>query len=213
MREEVRAARAELAAVQKIPVHPVASDEPGIPERLRDLLRMVEEDVHVPLSSIPPSFRQTGQPIATQKLAVLMQDPQAKPEEFDRLWVEVIANLSKTNQDATPGEIADEFNRLAALEETSHKTPAPPLEEGKAAGGRGRARDPLAASVRPSFQALYQEHFPGVVAAVQRFGVPAQEAEDVAAAVFRAVFKALDPWLKAITYRTAREHLERGGAR
>jgi hypothetical protein len=212
MREEVLAARAELAAFQKTPDPPVASEEPDIPERLGDLLRMVEEDIHVPLAAIPPSLRKSGQPIVVQKLAVLMQDPEAKPEEFDHLWVEVVANLSKTNPDATLGEIADEFNRLAALEETSSQTAALPLE-GETAPACGRARERLAATVRPSFQALYEEHFPGVFAAVQRFGVPAQDAEDVAVAVFLAVFKAFDPWLKAITYRTAREHLERGGVR
>jgi hypothetical protein len=210
---DVHATRAELAAFQKTPVNQVTLEEPDTPERLVDLLRMVEKDVHVPLSAIPPSFRKSGQPIEMQKLAVLLQDPEAKPEEFDPLWVQAIANLAKTDPNAGIAELTGEFNRLVALEEAESQTPVPPSPEDEAAAPRAPGSDTLASPVKPSFQALFQDHFPLVFARVQRFGLPAQEAEGVTVEVFVAVFKALDPWLRAITYRTAREHLERGGAR
>jgi RNA polymerase sigma factor (sigma-70 family) len=70
---------------------------------------------------------------------------------------------------------------------------------------------------RPTFESLYREHFSGVLASVHRFGVAARDAEDVTQDVFIALFMAFDrydpsrplrPWVKAITYRTARDFLE-----
>jgi RNA polymerase sigma-70 factor, ECF subfamily len=67
------------------------------------------------------------------------------------------------------------------------------------------------------FTALFREHFVGVTSAVQRFGVHPRNAKDVAQDVFLNVLNALDrydpsrpfkSWLKTITYRTARDHLE-----
>src|SRR4051794_15976875 len=76
--------------------------------------------------------------------------------------------------------------------------------------------------MQPTFTALYREHAATVFDAVHRFGVHPRNAEDVVQDVFFAVFKALDrydparpfkPWLKTITYRTARDHLELGRTR
>jgi RNA polymerase sigma-70 factor, ECF subfamily len=92
------------------------------------------------------------------------------------------------------------------------------------------ARQPLrslpqastASSPHPTFTALFQEHFTWVLSAVQRFGVHPRNTEDVAQDVFVAVFNALGrydpsrpfkPWLKTITYRTARDYLELGRTR
>jgi hypothetical protein len=217
LQRELRATRAELAAcsVGRSPAFAKAAPrsrvDPDVPERLGELLRMVQEDIRVPLTAIPPSLRKSGQPIEIQKLAVILQDPEAKPDEFEPLWVDAIANLVKTNPDATLGEITREFNRLVALEEASSQTPVPPSPEDEATAARGAPGEAFAFPERPSFQALYQEHVAGVFAAVRRFGVPEKEAEDVAGAVFVAVYQALDPWLKTITYRTVRDHLKRGG--
>jgi RNA polymerase sigma-70 factor (ECF subfamily) len=61
-----------------------------------------------------------------------------------------------------------------------------------------------------------------VVRAVKRFGVPERHCEDVAQEVFVQVFHGLarfdparpfKPWLKTITYRTARDHLKRESTR
>jgi RNA polymerase sigma-70 factor, ECF subfamily len=68
-----------------------------------------------------------------------------------------------------------------------------------------------------SFAALFREHFAWVLSAVRWFGVHPRNAEDVAQDVFLKVFEALDrcdrsrpikPWLKTVTYRTARDHLK-----
>jgi RNA polymerase sigma-70 factor, ECF subfamily len=73
-----------------------------------------------------------------------------------------------------------------------------------------------------TFSVLFRQHFAAVRDAVLRFGVPTRNAEDVTQDVFLAVFKALGrydparpfkPWLKTITYRTARDHLELGRSR
>lgn len=216
LQRELRATRAELAACSGQPfplpanAAPRSRVDPDVPERLGELLRMAQEDMRVPLTAIPPWLRRSGQPIEIQKLAVILQDPKAKPEEFDPLWVDVIVNLLQTNPDATLGEITSEFNRLVALEEASSQTPVPPSPEDEATAARGAEGEELTSPERPSFQALYQEHVAGVFATVQRLGVPAEDAEDVTRAVFVAIFKALDPWLKTITDRTVREHLERG---
>jgi hypothetical protein len=105
---------------------------PDMPERLDALLRWAEA-IDVAEEDIPLWLRSSDHPIGLQKLAVFVQspnvlrpDPDAAPETFDPLWVRVLADLSRTRPDATFTEIADEFNRRAALEEGAARPPSKP---------------------------------------------------------------------------------------
>ena len=72
----------------------------------------------------------------------------------------------------------------------------------------------------PSFEALFEAHFDYVVLLIRLAGVPKAETEDLAQSVFLALFIAMEqgrydpsmdakPWLKATTYRIARDHMQR----
>jgi RNA polymerase sigma-70 factor, ECF subfamily len=72
----------------------------------------------------------------------------------------------------------------------------------------------------PSFEALFQAHFDYVRLLARLAGVPAPDAEDLAQSVFLVLFLAMGqghfdpsasarPWLKATTYRMARDYLKR----
>jgi RNA polymerase sigma-70 factor, ECF subfamily len=72
-----------------------------------------------------------------------------------------------------------------------------------------------AASSTPSFEALYDRHFPYVWRSVQHLGVPASAADDVVQEIFIVVHgklagfegrSSLKTWLYGITLRVARNH-------
>jgi DNA-directed RNA polymerase specialized sigma24 family protein len=72
------------------------------------------------------------------------------------------------------------------------------------------------ATMLPRLVTMFRENYLWILAAVQRFGVPARQAQDVALHVFVALFKATEQgdagrplklWLKSATYRAARDHL------
>jgi len=79
-----------------------------------------------------------------------------------------------------------------------------------------RTRRPSYGRARPTLAPLYTEHFNAVINSLRSFGVPERDAPDVAQDVWMRVDASLDrydptraikPWLKVITYRTAQDYL------
>ena len=173
-------------------------DAGEVPMRLGDLLDLVlDGQIPMPVEAMPSWLRASDVPIGIQKLALLLQPDAANPDEFDPLWIPALTNVFSADPNPTLDEAAAEFNRLAALAEAERWTPVPPV---------GAGED----SPMPSFfHALFNEYIAEVFVAVQRYGVPAPEAEEVTRDAFLAVGEGLHPWVRTIAYRTARAHLER----
>lgn len=81
---------------------------------------------------------------------------------------------------------------------------------------------PRAMAVRPTFEAVYREHFAFVWRSARRLGVPPGALDDIVQEVFVVVHRrlacfegrsSLRTWLFGITLRVARDHRRSAGAR